>query len=102
MNHTLTQRTAAGTLALVMTVVVVVAGWITTAVASAAEHVPTLTNDVGQPAGGAESQLPLGIGLLAIGVLGIVLGLAAGRVQRRARTQRLSGRPSAAPIQRAS
>ena len=102
MNHTLTQRTAAGTLALLTTLIAVVAGWITTAVASAAEHVPTLTNDVGQPAGGAEQQLPLGLGLLTIGVLGLVIGLAAGRSQRRAVTRGLSRRPSAASMQRAS
>ena len=36
----------------------------------------TLTN-VGQPRGGAEGQLPLGIGLLAVGLLGLVYGLAA-------------------------
>lgn len=101
MNHTLTQRTAAWTLMLLTALIVVAAGWVTTAVASAAEHVPTLTDDVGQPPGGAEQQLALGIGLLTIGVLGLVVGLVIGLSQRRARTPRLSGRQSAAPLRRA-
>lgn len=45
-------------------------------VAPSAE-VPTLTNDVGQPGGGAGWQLYLGIGLLAVGLLALVYGLAA-------------------------
>ena len=40
-------------------------------------EIPTLTNNIAQPNGGAEPQLPIGIGLLAIGLLGLVLGLAA-------------------------
>ena len=40
-------------------------------------EVSTLTNNVGQPSASAEGQLPLGIGLLAIGLLGLVYGLAA-------------------------
>lgn len=47
-------------------------------VASKAD-VPTLTNDVAQPSAGAEPQLTLGIGLLAIGLVGLVIGLAAYR-----------------------
>jgi hypothetical protein len=82
MNHTLTQRTTAGTLALLTALIVVVAGWITTAGACAAEHGPTLTNDVGQPPGGTEPQLALGIGLLAIGGLGLVIGLVIGLSKR--------------------
>lgn len=35
-------------------------------------EVSTLTNDVGQTRGSAEEQLPLGIGLLAVGLLGLV------------------------------
>lgn len=43
-------------------------------VASSAE-IPTLTNDIGQPDGGAEWQLPVGVGLLAAGQVGLVYGL---------------------------
>ena len=38
---------------------------------------PTLTNDIGQPSDGAEWQLPVGIGLLAVGLLGLLCGHAA-------------------------
>lgn len=38
-------------------------------------EIPTLTNDVGQPSSGAGLQLPLGIGLVAVGLLGLVYGL---------------------------
>lgn len=44
---------------------------------SSSAEVPTLTNDVGRSFGSAEGQLPLGIGLLAVGLLGLVYGLAA-------------------------
>ena len=40
-------------------------------------EVPTLNNNVGQTRESAEKQLPLGIGLLAVGLLGLVYGLAA-------------------------
>lgn len=46
---------------------------------------PTLTNDIGQPREGAEWQLPVGLGLLAAGLLGVVYGLATiGSTRRRA------------------
>jgi hypothetical protein len=38
-------------------------------------EVSTLTNNV-EPRGSAERQLPLGIGLLAVGLVGLVYGLA--------------------------
>jgi hypothetical protein len=38
-------------------------------------RLPTLTNDVGQPGSGPESQLPLGIGLLGLGMLGLAFGM---------------------------
>ena len=44
---------------------------------AASGEIPTLTNDVGQPSSGVGLQLPLGIGLLAVGLLGLVYGLAA-------------------------
>lgn len=44
---------------------------------------PTLTNHIGQPSGGAEWQLPVGIGLLALGLLGLGYGLAAVLSMRR-------------------
>ncbi len=37
---------------------------------------PTLTNDIDQPSDGANWQLPVGIGLLAVGLLGLLYGLA--------------------------
>lgn len=43
-------------------------------VASSAQ-IPTLANNVGQPAGGAEWQLPVGAGLLATGLLGLVYAI---------------------------
>ena len=43
----------------------------------ASAEVSTLTNNVGQLRGSAEGQLPLGIGLLAVGLLGLVYGIAA-------------------------
>ena len=43
----------------------------------------TLTNNVGQPGGSAEGQLPLGIGLLAIGLVGLVYGVVALLLPRR-------------------
>ncbi|MGH2839964.1 MAG: hypothetical protein ACRDKY_03965 [Solirubrobacteraceae bacterium] len=43
--------------------------------AAADQGTPTLINDVGQPDGGAGSQLPLGLGLLGLGVLGLVYGV---------------------------
>lgn len=45
--------------------------------------VSTLTNDVGQPLGDAEGQLLLGIGLLTVGLMGLVYGVAATRSTRR-------------------
>ncbi len=50
---------------------------------SSSAEVSTLTNNVGQPGGSAEGQLPLGIGLLAVGLLGLVCGLVALRSTRR-------------------
>ena len=50
--------------------------------ASSAE-IFTLTNDVGQPGGSAERQLLLGIGLLAVGLLGLVYGVVALLLSRR-------------------
>ena len=47
--------------------------------AGPSSSVSTLTNDVGQSAGGAEGQLLVGIGLLAAGLLGLIYGLAATR-----------------------
>ena len=38
-------------------------------------RVATLTNDVGQPSGGPESQLPIGVGLIGLGVLGLAFGM---------------------------
>ena len=38
---------------------------------------PTLTNDVGQPPGGSEAQLPLGLSLVGLGLAGLLFGLAA-------------------------
>lgn len=42
---------------------------------SSSAQIPTLTNNVGQPAGGADWQLPVGAGLLAAGLLGLVYAL---------------------------
>ena len=49
---------------------------LTTAGERAPAEVPTLTNDVGQPGDRAEQQLPLGVGLIGVGVLGLAIGLA--------------------------
>ena len=38
---------------------------------------PTLTSDIAQPSDGTEQQLPAGIGLLAVGLLGLVYGVVA-------------------------
>lgn len=51
-------------------------------------EIPSLTNDVGRPEGHAGSQLPLGLGLLALGLVGLVCGLAA------TLTRRLGSRPA--------
>ena len=51
------------------------AGWAEASEGAGAAGLPTLTNDVGQPSGGTESQLPVGLGLLAVGLLGVGYGL---------------------------
>ena len=51
--------------------------------ASPSSSVSTLTNEVGQPLGSAEGQLLWGIGLLAVGLLGLVYGVAAALSTRR-------------------
>ncbi|MDP8907957.1 MAG: hypothetical protein M3N47_02320, partial [Chloroflexota bacterium] len=51
------------------------AGQLTTA-DRASSAGPTLTNDARQPRGGSEQQLPLGIALMGLGVLGLAVGLA--------------------------
>lgn len=55
---------------------------------SSSADVSTLTNDIGQPGGSAERQLALGIGLLAVGLLGLVYGLVALLLSRRRTTAR--------------
>lgn len=77
MKHTITHRTGLPAVALLTVVAAALAGYPMTADAFAAAQVPTLTNEVGQPAGGAEPQLVLGIALLAIGLVGLAIGLAA-------------------------
>lgn len=54
---------------------------------------PTLTNDIGRPSDGAEWQRPIGVGLLAVGLLGLVYGLTAIRSTRR-RRDRSCGAPT--------
>lgn len=49
---------------------------LTTAAERAPAAVPTLTNHVGQPGDGTEQQLPLGVGLIGVGLLGLAIGLA--------------------------
>ncbi|HEV2786219.1 MAG TPA: hypothetical protein VGV67_07530, partial [Solirubrobacteraceae bacterium] len=56
-------------------------------------QVPTLTNDVGQRGGGAERQLPLGIALLTLGLLGLVFGVAKMRPTPRASQPHAALRP---------
>jgi hypothetical protein len=54
--------------------------------AAPAAQTPTLTNDVGQPAGHAEPQAALGIALLILGAIGLAAGaaqLARRRVEQR-------------------
>lgn len=44
---------------------------------------PTLTSDIGQPSNIAERQLPVGIGLLAVGLVGLSYALVALLLPRR-------------------
>src|SRR5688500_4906010 len=60
-------------------------------VASSADS-PTLTSDLRQPSGGAERQLPVGIGLLAVGLLGLVYSLVTLLLPRRQRSLAARGR----------
>lgn len=53
------------------------------AATSSSAEVSTLTNNVRQPSSSAEGQLPLGIGLLAVGLLGLGYGVVALLVPRR-------------------
>ena len=53
------------------------------AATSSSAEVSTLTNNVRQPGSSAEGQLPLGIGLLAVGLLGLGYGVVALLVPRR-------------------
>ena len=47
------------------------------AAAAPAAQAPTLTNDIGQPAGHAEPQVTVGIALLVLGAIGVAAGVAA-------------------------
>ena len=56
--------------------------WAEASDAASSADIPSLTNDVGRPEGHAGSQLPLGLGLLALGLVGLVCGLAATLTRR--------------------
>ena len=62
-------------------------------VASSAKS-PTLTNDIGRPGDGADWQLPIGIDLLAVGLLGLGFGLAMVLSTRRRAIARAVGAPT--------
>lgn len=53
---------------------------------------PTLTSDIGQPSDGTELQLAAGIGLLAVGLLGLVYAVVALLLARRQRSVARCGR----------
>lgn len=53
---------------------------------------PTLTTDIGQPSDGAGRQLPVGIGLLAVGLLGVVYSVVTLLLPRRQRSLTPRGR----------
>jgi hypothetical protein len=76
MHETFTSTAIVRTFALLAILMIVAAGYSTSALAA---QVPTLTNDVGQPGGGAEAQLAVGIALLTFGLLGVLAGIAARR-----------------------
>ena len=79
MQRTVTTRI--GVLALAVAVLVTVALACAATAATAAtfgapdQYRTTLTGEAGQPTGGPETQLALGLGLLGLGVLGVAAGL---------------------------
>lgn len=50
--------------------------WAEESAGASAEQAPRLTESAGQAQGGTGSQLPIGLGLVGLGVLGLVYGLA--------------------------
>ena len=59
-----------------------------------AGELPTLVNDVGRPASDSQPELTVGIGLLAIGLLGLVLGVTARLAPRPVRLPRARRAPA--------
>ena len=80
MNKTPARTTRIARVALTALLVSALGGAVAAVPTWGATQIPTLTNDVGQPGGDAGWQLPLGLGLLAAGLLIALVTFAAHRV----------------------
>lgn len=74
--------------------------WAEASDANPAGKTPAINNDVGQPEGGTGSQLPLGLGLLGMGLLALVYGLGAEGRKRRAGASRSDAHAAKQPMAR--